>query len=641
VIGPGQVIKLGGYQSGNNVFVHGSLQAQGTATEPIVFTSKQDDSAGGDTNNDGSKSSPQPGDWVTIQFTSTSTASMLDNVVVNYGGYSVGAEVEADGTSPTIENSTIANSAGGFEQGYGVQLIGSNAVLIGDTFLKDGLPGDGTGAIDMDQSSRPVISGITFTKNKLNGVSVEGGSLPAGTTTWNVPGVVFWLNANVTVPKGSTLVIDPGLVLKFGGLFSSAQLVVQGTLQAQGTAAQPIIFTSKNDESAGGDTNNAGSTGSPPGPGNWNGIQFASTSTANVLDHVEVRYAGQVGIDNLGAIETDGVPLTMTNSIERDGDHVGLIALTGSAVTLTSDMFVQNLTGLQFEAGSTDTVVNNTIDGNSIFGVILDSPTATLVNNLITNSGNTGVYQRGQTNLTMNFNDVFNPVATNGNYSGLTAPSGNLSVDPKYFNAAEGQYELHPGSPVEDAGTSVVSPGVPAPATDILGDPRFKDPNLPGRGDGSGYDMGAIEVQQVATSNVDLATTTVSGPATGIEGQSVTVDWTVQNVGAGTAPGSWHDAVYLSATAVFTPDAILLGEVQHTGDLGPGQSYNASGTFTLPGVVPGNDYFLVRANSRNEVFEGSALANNSLASTTPVAMDLPRDVQPSGQCHRFRHGYAQ
>ena len=166
-------------------------------------------------------------------------------------------------------------------------------------------------------------------------------------------------------------------------------LTVQGTLQARGTTAQPIIFTSKLDDSAGGDTDN-GSNNSPQ-PNDWSGIQFTATSKANVMDHVEVRYGGQVGIDQLAAIEVDAAPLTMTNSIERDGVHVGLIALTGSDVTLESDVFVQNLTGVQLEAGSTDTVVNNTIDGNAVFGVILDSPTATLTNNLITNSGNVGV----------------------------------------------------------------------------------------------------------------------------------------------------------------------------------------------------------------------------------------------------------
>ncbi len=447
-------------------------------------------------------------------------------------------------------------------------------------------------ALEATPASSLVITSETaasFSGNGSNGVTLDTGSL-ARNLTLNNPGIVYIIGGNVTVPQGMTLTIDPGQVIKFTG---GAQLTVAGTLNATGTAAGPIIFTSVEDNSVGGDTSN--NPDSTPGPGNWNGIQFTSTSTASVMNHVEVRYGGNAGIDDIACIEIDGVQLTMTDSIERDGGHAGLYSLPGSNVTLACNLFVDNsFNGVQLEAGSTDTLVNDTIDGNGKYGLVLDSPTATLVNDLITNSGGAGVIETGPTNLTMSYNDLYNPGEPN--YSGLTDPTGtdgNISADPRYFNAADLQFELIPGSPAEGAGTSHVSPGVPAPATDILGNPPFKDPNITGRGDGSGYDMGAIWPQQVATSDVDLATTAVSGPATGLEGQSVTVNWTVESVGAGTATGSWHDAVYLSASPVFTPDAILLGEVEHTGDLGPGQSYNASGTFTLPGVVPGNDYYIV------------------------------------------------
>jgi hypothetical protein len=781
-ISAGQVVKVAGHNNSNDdLVVNGTLLAQGTASQPIIFTSYRDDSAGGDTNNDGT-SSGGAADWHDILFTSSSTGNVLDNVQVRYAGAVNGAAVIANGAPLTLSNSTISDS---FVDG--LRLLGSNAKLTGDTFLNCGLPFGGA-AIHIDLASQPVITGTSFANNRINGVAVDGGSLPAGITTWNNPDVVYWLSDPLTVPQGSTLTIGAGQVVKVAGHNNSNDdLVIDGTLLAQGTASQPILFTSFRDDSAGGDTNNDGN--SSGAAADWHDLLFNSSSTGNVLDHVEMRYAGggvnngaiidngtalsltnstirntygvaitagiasnptisdltltnnstnglefnnttlpgnttwnfpgvvvvipntitvpagviltiaagqivkpniafggdflivngtlkaqgtlaqpiiitsygddtaggdtndngpstgsngavgsldftststgsildhvedRYGRDstsNLGMINVAGSTLTISNSVIGHSSHAGIAALAGSTVTVTDSLILDDSgSGLQGEAGSTLIAINDTIDGN-LRGVILDSPTATLSNDLITNSTSDGIFQTGPTNLTLTFSAVFNPAANN--YTGLTdqtGTNGNLEVDPKYFNEPGGQLQLRPGSPAEDAGTSAG-----APATDFFGNPRFKDPNLPGRGDGSGYDLGAFEVEQTATSNVDLAASAVSGPATGLEDQSVTVNWTVTSVGAGTATGSWHDAVYLSASPVLTPDAILLQEVPHTGDLGPQASYNASAMVTLPGVTPGNYHFLVRANAENEVFEGTSLANNVAASAT-VAMTLP------------------
>ena len=79
-----------------------------------------------------------------------------------------------------------------------------------------------------------------------------GGPLTSGT--------VYHASGTLTVPVGKTLTIQPGTILKFTG----SGLSVQGTLSAIGTPAQPIVFTSQQDDSAGGDTNGNGpSSGAP------------------------------------------------------------------------------------------------------------------------------------------------------------------------------------------------------------------------------------------------------------------------------------------------------------------------------------------------------------------------------------------
>ena len=107
-------------------------------------------------------------------------------------------------------------------------------------------------------------------------------------TNWmgTIPDGTVWTNAQVQnivgdidVPQGATLTIQPGTVVQFNG---GTSLTVEGTVNATGTAAQHIYFTSYRDNSPLAGANTAGN-------GDWDKFEFNSGSTNNVLDFVEVR----------------------------------------------------------------------------------------------------------------------------------------------------------------------------------------------------------------------------------------------------------------------------------------------------------------------------------------------------------------
>jgi hypothetical protein len=151
-------------------------------------------------------------------------------------------------------------------------------------------------AMMMTMMSVGSVPSGTYTGNKTDEILVVGASNNVfADMTINNPGIPVRIVGDMHVgPPGNntnvvTLTLQPGVVLKFpktsvttpgarvifGGNGNSPNNTT-GVLNAIGTAAQPIVFTS-------GETT--------PAPGDWVGL-WLDTATGSRLDHVEIGYAG-------------------------------------------------------------------------------------------------------------------------------------------------------------------------------------------------------------------------------------------------------------------------------------------------------------------------------------------------------------
>ncbi len=128
-----------------------------------------------------------------------------------------------------------------------------------------------------------------------------------------------------------------------------------------------------------------------------------------------------------------------------------------------------------------------------------------------------------------------------------------------------------------------------------------------------------VATTAIDISGADLAVTAVNGPTSSVSiGQSTTVSWTVQNVGAGSASQAWSDAIYISSKSTFDGTATLLKTVPVGIDspLAEGASYTHSSSVNIPaGLVVGNYFILIQANFNHSQLEVNS-DNNILASSS-------------------------
>jgi len=350
---PGTIFKLNLYS--RQLFVNGALDARGDAARPIVFTSIQDDSIGGDTDNDHGATLPAAGNWRTVRFANTSAGSALDYVTARYGGstfYGQGC-VHLSAADMTLTNSTFVQCQ------VGLSVSGASPAITGNGFISNT-----NCAVISTLTDNPysiTLFGNTATGNGVNGFCT-GGTV-SGSPTWDGdPNLPFVLTGDLTVNAGAKLTLKPGTIFKLN--LYSRQLFVNGALDARGDAARPIVFTSFLDDSIGGDTDNDhGST--RPAAGNWRTVRFANTSTGSVLDYVTARFGGSA-FYGLGCAHLNTPDITLTNSTFAQCEF-GL-SVSGASPAITGNTFTANKRGVYTASGARPVFRRNRIAGNTEWG---------------------------------------------------------------------------------------------------------------------------------------------------------------------------------------------------------------------------------------------------------------------------------
>ncbi len=333
-LAPGTILK---FATGASFYAAGTLVAEGSTSSPIVLTSTADDTAGGDSNGDGSATVPGPGQWEALYLKDSN--SRLDHVEIRYAGnlYYAGhssghvSSLIVQDSSPSIKNTKLLSA-----ENTAISITGSSQPRL--ELLN--IVGSLGYAIYQDLAAVPDYSALTLSGNGSNSILIQAGSM-SPSRRWNVGPIPIVINGDLSIPADTTLELAPGTILK---MLEGANISASGTFKSSGTASQPVIITSVKDDTAGGDSNFDGAA-STALPGAWESIYLYSDSS--LLDHTEVRYAGNNYFPNHSSGRVSGVTImagnaTISNSLITQAENVGIEARGTSKPYLRSTTIQQS-----------------------------------------------------------------------------------------------------------------------------------------------------------------------------------------------------------------------------------------------------------------------------------------------------------
>ena len=520
----------------------------------------------------------------------------------------VSLTIEAGAVVKFMPGTSLTVASGGSCTARGVIFTHVNDDTIGGDTLMDG------------DSAAPKMGDYTITGNVTDDDSTEYRYMPPQTLTSSISSNTrlrgyrtYIVSNSVTVASGATLTLQPGTILKFN---SGCSLTVNGTLDAQGTRAAPIVFTSLKDDTHGGDANGDGEK-TYAQAGDWHQITGSGTVK---LNYCEVLWCSAQ--NNQGALYPNGGTWQFDNSIVAHCEY-DCMRSYGGTFTANNSVFMDASMGA---APSSGTARFN----NCVFNYLTTAVrwgNGTFYNCVFSDISQDIIDTKfySSTLSSRFYNCCFwNPKSSGDHASAKVGQNGCFYADPLFTDPDNGDFRIAANSPCVDAGDGSV-----APVTDYWGQPRMdvkavKDTGVP-NGDGVCPDIGIYEVPGAAPVPLpDLAVVSVATSATLplAPGDSLAVTYTVTNRGAAAVSGLVRDLFRFTgadaATAGLTVDA---AEIEQAYNVPTGGCVTLSATITVPTLKAGKWKVEVGVNMENHPYEQN-LSNNRATTEDTISVEL-------------------
>ena len=383
-INKGIVIKS--YNYSHRIIVDGTLNCIATVDSTITFTSSKDDNYGnpGDSNKDGTITSPAVGDWGGIVYNAGSTGA-LNYCRLKYASYTNytfatcstyeyinGAGLTMIDASPSVSNCEFK------DLNYGISCYRSSSPVISNNSMIN----IAYTPFCIASPSDPLFTGNTFTNVTWKAIGLLGGNVCQNgiikqRTVAGYTNITYVLLSDMYINSGTYISVDPGVVIKVNG----CNIYVDGGFKTNGLVAQQIVFSSLKDDNVGNpfDTNGDGNATSPAS-GNWGGIKFRATSDDAYcnLAYTNLKYGGNTGE---GIVTFENAGGQVNNCSVSNSSYYGLY-INGNSTPPVTNVSIQNcaqdpialsllsnptFTGISFAANRTNAlkIIEGTLSANA------------------------------------------------------------------------------------------------------------------------------------------------------------------------------------------------------------------------------------------------------------------------------------